>query len=86
MNFLNVLNPNYYCNTTRQFVFVCFAMYMARPLLKLKHSALLVMYSWLKGEMNSKYITLLFFNTNNVLVTKAMPIGFIHSKCHTEKQ
>ena len=39
-----------------------------KPLLKLKRSILLVMYSWLKGyyyEMNSKYsITLLFFDSN----------------------
>ena len=40
-----------YCNTTSQPVFVSFVMRMARPLLKLKRSVLLVMYSWLKSGL-----------------------------------
>ena len=68
---------NSYCNTTSQSVFVSFTMCMARPLLKLKRSILLVMYSWLKGihcEMNGKYsITLLFFDSNSQYTSLLRP-------------
>ena len=57
---------------------------MARPLLKLKHSVLLVMYSWLNGfyrVMNGKYsVTLL-----DAFLTMAPPINNIDSKCHIKK-
>ena len=55
---LKVLSWNSYCNTTSQPVFVSFTTRATCPLLKLKRSVLLVMYSWLKGiycEMNGKY-------------------------------
>ena len=38
-----------YCNTIGQSSFISFATHMAHPLLKLKHSILFVMYSWLNG-------------------------------------
>ena len=70
---------NNFLKFTHFFIFSCpllagslfgsFATRMVRPLLKLKRSVLLVMYSWLKGfycVMNSKYsITLLFFGSNS---------------------
>ena len=53
-----VLCQNSYCNTIDQSSFTSFATRMARPLLKLKCSILLVMYNWLNTfycEMNGKY-------------------------------
>ena len=74
--------------TTGQSSFISFATCMARPLLKLKCSILLVLYNWLNGlyrVMNGKYsITLLFFESNTQC-TKAPPINIIDSKCCTEK-
>ena len=87
---LRYFNDKSSSNTTNQSFFVSFAMHTAYPLLKLKHFLLLVMYSWLKDyyyEINCKHsITCSsLIVTNDVLVTKATPIHYIHSKCHINK-
>ena len=84
------LSGNSYCNTISQSSFINFATLLARPLLKLKCSILLVMYSWVNAfyhVMNGKYsITLLFFGNNSQhFVTTAPPISYINRK-ETEKQ
>ena len=70
INLLKVysLSRNSYYNTIGQSSLISFATRMARPLLKLKCSVLLVMYNWLNGfycEINGKYnVTLLFYGSN----------------------
>ena len=56
-----VSSQDSYCNTKSQSVFVSFTTHTTRPLLKLRHFVLLVMYSWLKGfccKMSNKYSNL----------------------------
>ena len=63
-----VLCRNSYCNTIGQSSFISSVTGTARPLIKLKPSVLLIMYTWLNGfyrVMDGKYsITLLFFGSN----------------------
>ena len=66
------------CNTIGQSCFISFAIRMAHPLLKLKRSILLVMYSWLNSfyhVMNSKCsVTLLFFGSNSRQASLLRPL------------
>ena len=81
------------CNTIGQSCFISFATHTACPLLKLKHSVLLVMYSWLKSfycVKNSKdSVTLLFFGSNSRRTSLLRPhpsiFNNIDIKCLTTK-
>ena len=84
-----VLCRNSYCNTIGQSSFISSATRTVRPLLKLKHSILLVMYTWLNGfyrVMNGKYsITSSSLEVTHDTLRKAPPINSIDRKCRTEK-
>ena len=83
------------CNTIGQpSCFVSFATQTARPLLKLKCSVLLVMYSWLNRfyrVKKSKYsVTLLFFGNNSRCASLLSPLrgplpSIVSIECLTEK-
>ena len=70
--------------------FVSFTTRTARPLLKLKRSILLVMYSWLNRFYHvkkSKYsVTLLFFGSNSRHASLLMPLpSIVSTECLTKK-
>ena len=87
-----VSSQNSYCNIIGQFSFISFTTCMACPLLKLKHSILLVMLQLVKqlllqNEQKIQHYTcssLTVISLHALLLTP-IPIGYINSKCHIKK-